>query len=78
MATDLFARLVKHWGPCDRETFEERAAIMEFDGGIPRDKAEAMAYKATLINIEARNTQRGKDSNGNASFEPLQGREHHH
>lgn len=23
---------------------EERAAIMEFDGGLPRDRAEAMAY----------------------------------
>jgi len=57
MASDLFARLVKHWGPCDRETFEERAAIIEFDGGFPRDKAEALAYQATLDAITARHTQ---------------------
>ena len=26
-----------------REVFEHRAAIMEFEGGIPREKAEALA-----------------------------------
>jgi hypothetical protein len=26
-----------------REVFEERAAILEFEGGIPREKAEALA-----------------------------------
>ena len=26
-----------------REVFEERAAIMHFDGGIPKEKAEALA-----------------------------------
>lgn len=26
-----------------REAWEERAAIMEFDGGLPRDLAEALA-----------------------------------
>lgn len=26
-----------------REMFEERAAIMHFDGGLPKEKAEAMA-----------------------------------
>ena len=26
-----------------REVFERRAAIMEFEGGIPREKAEALA-----------------------------------
>lgn len=29
--------------PFDKEAFEERAAIMEFDAGMPRAKAEAMA-----------------------------------
>jgi hypothetical protein len=24
---------------------EERAAIMQFDGGLPRDQAEALAYR---------------------------------
>ncbi len=31
-----------------REYFEERAAIREFDGGLPRDHAEAMALLDTL------------------------------
>jgi len=57
MASDIFVRLDKHWGPTDRETYEERAAIIEFDGGLPRDKAEALAYQATLDAITARHTQ---------------------
>ena len=73
MPNDIFARLVKHWGPGDREAFEERAAIIEFDGGLPRDQAEALAYKATLTNIEARNTQRERHSNGNASTDSTPG-----
>ena len=28
-----------------KEAFEERAAIMEFDGGLPREEAERLAYK---------------------------------
>lgn len=32
----------------DREAFEERAAIMEFDGGLPRGEAERMAARALL------------------------------
>lgn len=27
----------------DRELYEERAAIMEFDGGLPREQAERLA-----------------------------------
>ncbi len=27
-----------------RDLAEERAAIMEFEGGLPRDRAEALAY----------------------------------
>ena len=30
---------------CDKEAFEERAAIMEFDGGLPREEAERLARK---------------------------------
>ncbi len=30
-----------------RELFEERAAIMEFDGGLPRDEAERRAAECT-------------------------------
>jgi hypothetical protein len=29
-----------------RDLAEERAAIMEYSGGLPRAKAEALAYKA--------------------------------
>lgn len=28
-----------------KEAFEERAAIMEFDGGLPREEAERLAYE---------------------------------
>ena len=49
------ARLVLHrpmaWAesetevtPAQREAWEERAAIMEFDGGLSREGAEAAAY----------------------------------
>lgn len=31
--------------PFDRESFEERAAIAEFDGGLSRDEAEALAWQ---------------------------------
>lgn len=31
--------------PFDREAWEERAAIAEFDGGLPREDAEALAWK---------------------------------
>jgi hypothetical protein len=30
--------------PFDKEAFEERAAICEFDGGLSRDDAEAIAW----------------------------------
>ena len=31
--------------PFDRESFEERAAVAEFDGGLPRPDAEALAWQ---------------------------------
>ena len=31
-------------GELARDLAEERAAILEFDGGLPRDRAEALAY----------------------------------
>ncbi|MDE2367538.1 MAG: hypothetical protein KGN16_01090 [Burkholderiales bacterium] len=34
-------------GPDDAEAFEERAAIFEFDGGVPRAEAEALALGVT-------------------------------
>ncbi len=43
-----FADLVARLNDDMREYFEERAAIREFDGGLPRDHAEAMALLDTL------------------------------
>ena len=34
---------VDNWPPDLREAYEERAAIMEFDGGLPREEAERQA-----------------------------------
>lgn len=34
--------------PIDREAFEERAAIIEFDGGLSRDEAERTAWAMIL------------------------------
>ncbi len=31
-----------------REAWDERAAIMEFDGGLPRDLAEALALLVVI------------------------------
>ncbi len=41
---DLVGRL----GAADRELYEERAAVREFDGLLPRDIAEAMALLDVL------------------------------
>ena len=35
-------------GPSEREHWEERAAIMEFDGGLPRNESECNAYEEIL------------------------------
>jgi hypothetical protein len=45
---DLLALLVIPSSPADlpldwRERWEERAAIMEYEGGLPRERAEALA-----------------------------------
>lgn len=45
--------------PGDREHFEERAAIMHHCGGLPKEKADAMAkaevdtYRAHRANVDA-------------------------
>ncbi len=41
--TERLPRLVSEWPPPAREAWEERAAIMEFDGGLSRADAEAAA-----------------------------------
>lgn len=35
-----------------KELYEERAAIMQFDGGLSRDQAESLAIKITLNLLE--------------------------
>ena len=39
--------------PSEREEYEERAAILEFDGKIPVERAEALA----LISVLAKRTK---------------------
>ncbi|MBN2132862.1 MAG: hypothetical protein JW741_25400 [Sedimentisphaerales bacterium] len=40
--------------PADWHFFwDERAAIMEFDGGLPREQAEAAALAATIAEMKA-------------------------
>lgn len=40
---DILQALHSPAPPFDREAYEERAAIIEHDGGLPRDQAEALA-----------------------------------
>lgn len=42
--------------PFDREAWEERAAIAEFDGGLSRKEAEALAWKEDNRRRGARNS----------------------
>ena len=39
---------LKELSPDDYEIWEERAAIMEYDGGMTRKKAEVEAYNCLL------------------------------
>lgn len=41
----LWRSVVAGWPEDLRADFEERAAIMEFDGGLPRPMAERRAYQ---------------------------------
>ena len=40
-----YSKLTAEWSEELREEFEERAAIMEYDGGLLRDEAEQKAYE---------------------------------
>ena len=40
---EIVEQLLTHLSADLREDFEERAAIMEYDGGLPRDHAECLA-----------------------------------
>lgn len=44
----LVAEMVAKLSPALREDFQERAAIMEFDAGMPRDHAECLALLDVL------------------------------
>jgi hypothetical protein len=64
----------------DREAFEERAAIMEFDGGMTRFQAETRAAKAQGVsrweaigNVAGRLVERARDQRAMAG----QSREDH-
>jgi hypothetical protein len=46
------------WPPDWREAWEERAAIMEYDAGLPRDEAERSAFKDVKGHM-VRNQRRG-------------------
>ncbi len=50
---EIVKSLVDRLDPNLKEAFEERAAIMEFDGGLCRDHAEALA----LLNLIHQNPQ---------------------
>jgi hypothetical protein len=49
---------IKMLSPEDREWFEERAAIMEYDGKMSREVAEKEAYKC-LLRINNKPQKRG-------------------
>ncbi|MCX7184197.1 MAG: hypothetical protein NTW90_02970 [Nitrosospira sp.] len=42
-----------------REFYEERAAILEYDGGYPRRKAESLAWEETQRYLKRRHGSRG-------------------
>ena len=43
------------------EFFEERAAILEHEGGLPRVEAEAKAYALTVAYLQRREAKNGRD-----------------
>ncbi len=44
----IVIEMVNRLGPDDREAFEERAAIIEYDGQVPRAHAECLALLEVL------------------------------
>lgn len=45
---EIVSALVNHLTDHLQEVFEERAAIMEFDAGLPREYAEALSLLALV------------------------------
>jgi hypothetical protein len=58
----LVARAVAQLDEADREAFEERAAIMEYDGGLPRREAERRAL--ALVQADRRARRQRADGDG--------------
>lgn len=53
------------WSEDLREAYEERAAIMEFDGGAPRELAEFMAFMRVCRMHVRRNNAHQQQHNSN-------------
>ena len=73
MQPDWIIEMLDRLEPDLREDFEERASIMEYDGGLPRDHAECLALlnvlrkhpAALLVSyVEGSNTLKGGNKNG--------------
>lgn len=60
----LVARAVALLDEADREAFEERAAIMEYDGGLPRREAERRALVLVQAGQRARRQRADGDGLG--------------
>lgn len=58
------AREVTLLDEVDREAFEERAAIMEYDGGLPRREAERRALALVQADRGARRQRADGDGLG--------------
>lgn len=48
MQPDWIIEMLEKLSPDLREDFEERVAIMEYDGGLPRDHAECLALLCVI------------------------------
>jgi len=47
---EIVTELLKHLDEDQREDFEERAAIIQYDGGLTRDHAECLALLCIIRN----------------------------
>ena len=70
MQPDWIVEMLDRLEPDLREDFEERAAIMEYDGGLPRDHAECLSllnvlrkYPAALLPSYKKENTSGGDTN---------------
>lgn len=54
--TGTWQQRTESWSEEERDEYEERAAIIEMDGGLTRSKAELMAY-LRVQRMHTRNTR---------------------